>query len=353
MVAWSVSPGFGRLPDGERLARIQASPNYRDGEFRNQLPTQMMTGENGQVGTMWNFLFGKHERLKPEWALPAAATDLAALGRHTDVVVWLGHSSSYLQLDGKRILIDPVFSGYAAPFSLMNRAFQGEYPFTPEKIPEVDVLILSHDHWDHIDYPTLMALKAKVATVIVPLGVGAHLVAWGFDENRIHDADWNETLRPAPGLAVHVLPARHFSGRGMISRNQTLWAGFLLETPQRKVFYSGDSGFGPHFAEIGEKFGSVDLAIMENGQYDKDWAQVHMAPEEAARGAQEVRARAVLPVHSGRFTIANHAWDDPYKRIAAASEDKSYRLLTPIIGEAVRIGDATQTFSRWWETAGP
>lgn len=353
VTACSVMPGFGKLPDGERLARIQASPNYRDGEFRNQQPTTMMTGEDGQLGTTWKFLFGKHERRTPEQALPIVATDLAKLDPDTDVAVWLGHSSYYLQLGGKRILIDPVFSNYAAPFSFMNRAFKGDYPFTPDNMPEIDYLILSHDHWDHIDYPTLNALKTKVKTVITPLGVGSHLAYWGFDESRIHEADWNDTLKLSPDFTVYVLPARHFSGRGMISKNQTLWAGFLLETPQRKVFYSGDSGYGPHFAEIGQKFGGVDLAIMENGQYDKDWAQIHMMPEEAAQGAQDVQAKTMLPGHSGRFTISNHTWDDPYKRVAAASQDKPYQLLTPKMGEVVRIGDETQTFSRWWETAGP
>jgi L-ascorbate metabolism protein UlaG (beta-lactamase superfamily) len=147
---------------------------------------------------------------------------------------------------------------------------------------------------------------------------------------------------------VHVLPARHFSGR-WLTRNKTLWAGFLLETPCRKVFYSGDTGYGPHFAEIGQRFGGVDLAIMENGQYDPGWKNIHMMPEEAAKGAEDLRAKAVLPVHSGRFTISNHAWDDPYKRLAAASEGKAFRLLTPRIGEVADLGGQAQRFATWWE----
>ena len=186
-------------------------------------------------------------------------------------------------------------------------------------MPEIDLLIISHDHYDHLDYATIKALMPKVKRVVTPLGVGSHLRYWGMDAAIIDEVDWNQTIKISDELTAHALPARHFSGRGL-KRNQTLWASFLFVTPQEKIYYSGDSGYGPHFKAIGEQFGLIDLAIMENGQYDQDWKYIHMMPEETAQAADDLRARSVLPGHAGRFVLAKHSWDDPYQRLAAASE---------------------------------
>ncbi|MDR3151339.1 MAG: MBL fold metallo-hydrolase [Holosporaceae bacterium] len=340
----------GKLPDGKRLKRIMASPNYVNGEFRNQMPPiiQMISSKGDLLSFLWERLFGSKNSLRPPRALPVVRTDLRSLDRNRDLVVWLGHSSCFLQLGGKRILLDPVFSSYAAPFFFLNRAFEVEYQCTAKDMPEIDYLVISHDHWDHLDFHTLIALKPKLKAIICPLGVGAHLEYWGFAPEIIHEADWYEKLCPEPSFTVHVLPARHFSGRGLI-RNKTLWAGFMLEIGNRRVFYSGDGGYGPHFAEIGKKFGEVDLAIMETGQYDQKWKYIHMTPEESAQGAEDLHAKAVLPVHSGKFCICNHAWNDPYRRIVAASRGRSFKLLTPVMGEVVDIQDPPQSFHRWWE----
>ncbi|HBT9970317.1 TPA: LysR family transcriptional regulator [Klebsiella pneumoniae] len=272
---------------------------------------------------------------------------LATLPLGQDVMVWLGHSSWYLQLAGKRILIDPVFSDYAAPFSFINKAFPGDYPWRAEGMPEIDLLIISHDHYDHLDYATIRALLPKIKRVITPLGVGSHLRYWGMDGALITEADWQQAVPASDELTVHVLPARHFSGRGL-KRNQTLWASFLFVTRQQKIYYSGDSGYGPHFKAIGNEFGPVDLAIMENGQYDQDWKYIHMMPDETAQAADDLRARAVLPGHAGRFVLAKHSWDEPYQRLAAASEGRAWRLLTPVQGEPVWVADKTQSFNAWW-----
>jgi Predicted Zn-dependent hydrolases of the beta-lactamase fold len=347
--ACALQPKIGPLPQGQRLERIQTSPHYVDGAFRNQLPTATLTSDKGQLATMWDFLFVPKQRLRPDHPLPMLKADLKALAEgRDDAVVWLGHSSLFLRLGGKSVLVDPVFSSYAAPLFFMNRAFDGNYPYAPDDMPGIDCLIISHDHWDHLDHDTVVALRPRINAVVCPLGVGAILEDWGFDPACIHEADWNQDVRLAQDFTVHVLPARHFSGR-WITRNKTLWAGFLIETPGRKVFYSGDSGYGPHFAEIGQRFGGVDVAIMEDGQYDPGWRNIHMMPEEVAKGAEDLRAKAILPVHSGRFTISNHAWDDPYKRIAAASAGKAFRLLTPRIGEAADLNGQPQRFAHWWE----
>ena len=342
------APQFGRLPDGSRLERIKASPNYVNGEFRNLERTEILSEGSGRFSTVWDSLFKKWERRMPSAPLPMVKTDLRALDRQQDCVVWLGHSSCYIQLGGKRILIDPVFKDNAAPFSFLNKAFEGDYPYTADDMPDIDYLVISHDHWDHLEYPTLVALKPRIKAVICPLGVGAHLEHWGFASSAIHEGDWNESLRMEPGFTAHVLPARHFAGRFLWS-NKSLWASFILEVPDRKFFYSGDSGYGAHFADIGERFGTVDLAIMENGQYSTSWHDVHMMPEEVAQAAEDMQAKTVLPVHSGRFSLAYHPWDDPYIRIAAASRNKSFRLLTPIIGEVVYPDNSEQTFQAWWD----
>lgn len=340
-------PKFGKAPHGARLERIERSPNYAGGKFHNLVPTPQFSEGDNIASVWWYFLFAKKERLIPAAAIPAAKTDLKSLDPGEDSVVWLGHSSYFIQLGGKRMLIDPVFSASAAPVSFANKAFAGANPYTADDMPPIDYLLISHDHWDHLDYPTVIALKPKIKNVICGLGVGAYFEQWGFAPGLIHEADWFTALEFGDGLTIHVLPSRHFSGR-LLSRNKTLWTGFALVTSQRRVFYSGDGGYGLHFRQIGERFNGFDLAIMENGQYDKHWPYIHMMPEEVAQAAEELKAKALLPGHAGKFAIANHAWDEPFERITRASQGKGYRLLTPMIGESVGLAREQQVFARWW-----
>lgn len=343
-----LNAGFGQAPQGVEKSQIERSPNYRDGAFQNALPTPGFTGDKNMVMAWWEFLTAKRENARPTQPLPMVPTDLASLPLGQDTMIWLGHSSWYLQLSGKRILIDPVFSNYAAPFSFLNKAFPGNYPWRAENMPEIDLLIISHDHYDHLDYATIKGLMPKIKHAVVPLGVGSHLRYWGMKDEVISEADWQESVTISDALSVHVLPARHFSGRGL-KRNQTLWASFMFVTPTQNIYYSGDTGYGPHFKAIGEQFGRVDVAIMEDGQYDQDWRYIHMMPEQTAQAAADLNAQRVLPGHAGRFVLAKHTWDDPYKRLVQASKDKAYRLLTPMQGEPVWLADSTQTFRAWWE----
>lgn len=343
-----LNAGFGQAPQGAEKSLIERSPNYRDGEFQNTLPTPGFSSDKNMVVALWEFLTVKRENARPQQPLPLVPTDLASLPLETDTMIWLGHSSWYLQLSGKRILIDPVFSSYAAPFAFLNKAFDGNYPWQAANMPEIDLLIISHDHYDHLDYATIKGLMPKIKRAVVPLGVGSHLRYWGMKDEVVTEADWQQSVAISDALSVHVLPARHFSGRGL-KRNQTLWASFMFVTPTQNIYYSGDSGYGPHFKAIGEQFGKVDIAILEDGQYDQDWRYIHMMPEQTAQAAVDLNAQRVLPGHAGRFVLAKHTWDDPYKRLAQASKDKAYRLLTPMQGEPVWPADATQTFRAWWE----
>jgi len=340
-------PRFGKLPQGERLDLVQRSPHYRDGEFRYPIATPVFSKDVDLLSVLWGNQVAKAERLRPAAPIPAVKTDLKTLNPQQDAVVWLGHSSWFIQLGDQRLLIDPVFSDYAAPFSFLNRAFAGTGLYGVEDMPDIDCLLISHDHWDHLDFPTVTALAAKVKQVICPLGVGAYFEQWGYPNEKVHEEDWYEKVALTEDCFVHVLPARHYSGR-LRTKNQTLWAGFALETPKMRIFFSGDSGYGPHFSEIGAAFKGFNLALLDCGQYDPRWAYIHMTPEEAARAARDLGARALLPAHVGRLAIANHPWDEPFQRLTEASRDQSYALVTPRIGELVVPDDSPSRFTSWW-----
>lgn len=346
--AYLQHPKFGAYPEGERLEKIQRSPHHIDGEFRNLIDTPRFSDGNSMFSIFAGDLFKRFENLRPALAVPTVKTDLKALDTRQDTVVWLGHSSYFVLFAGRRILIDPVFSPFAAPVSFSIKAFEGTNLYTADEIPEIDVLLITHDHWDHLDHATVTALEGRVRQVLVPLGVGAHLERWGYAREKVHEADWYDTLKLPSDLAIHLVPARHYSGR-WLTRNKSLWGGFVLESPTRRILFSGDTGYGPHFKELAQRFGGFDLAALDMGQYDPRWPYIHMNPEEAAQAAADLRAKTLLPAHVGRFNIARHAWTEPFERISAASEGKSFQLATPRIGEPLKVDDAEQRFTRWWQ----
>jgi L-ascorbate metabolism protein UlaG (beta-lactamase superfamily) len=345
-------PQFGKAPEGARLERIKQSPNYKDGQFQNRHHTPSLTEGFGYTGVLWNFIFGKDKRSRPADSLPSVKTDLLHLSPEESVVVWMGHSSYFIQADGKRFLVDPVLSGSASPLPGGTRAFKGADIYTVDDLPPIDYLLITHDHYDHLDYKTITRLRPKVSMVICGLGVGSHLEYWDYEPAKIIEKDWDETAVLPDGFAAHVLTGRHFSGR-TLSRNNTLWVSFLLETPHRKIFVGGDSGYDTHFAEIGNRFGEIDLAILENGQYNAAWRYIHMFPEEVWTAARELNAKRLLPVHSGKFVLGNHAWDEPLIRLseAAAKNPDGVQLCTPMIGEKLLLDSATQACSTWWKNA--
>ena len=331
-----------------RLTRIEQSPNYRDGKFHNLEVTPELTEGYSMLGVLYRHLFSRAPRRKPTGVMPSVKTDLHALPADLDILIWFGHSSYFLQVSGVRILVDPVFSGNASPIPGINRAFVGTDVYGVDDLPAIDYLFVSHDHYDHLDYLTVRALRPKVGAVVCGLGVGAHFAAWGYAEAVLHEVDWYDTLPLAGGLTLHVTPARHFSGRGMV-RNTTLWCSFVLHSPSLRLYLGGDSGYGPHFREIGDAFGPFDLAILDNGQYDVAWRYIHLLPEEVLRAARDLNAERLLPVHSGKFVLANHAWDEPLER-TLENKPKNFPgdILTPRIGEVVWLGEEGQVFGAWW-----
>lgn len=343
-------PEFGRLPAGDRLQKILASPHYFTDHFECLTPVQVMSEEaqkkEPRIVNMVKWLLGDKSALKPPKPLPSEKTNLLTLDPKQNCAVWMGHSTIYLQLAGRRILLDPVFSPYASPIFFINRAFDGSNIYAAEDFPPIDILAITHDHWDHLDYPSIMALKPKVKRVLCPLGVGEYFEQWGFDVANIVEEDWFTTADFGADFKATILPSQHFSGR-FTTQNPTEWCAFAFVTPNKKVFCSGDGGYSSHFKDIGKRFGGFDFAFMENGQYNLDWHAIHCLPNETADAAVDIGAKKVVPIHAAKFPLARHAWNEPYNDLIAAIAGKSYKLLTPKIGELIPF-DEEKNFTEWF-----
>ncbi|WP_118976551.1 MBL fold metallo-hydrolase [Taibaiella koreensis] len=339
---------FGKLPSGKRLERIHHSPQYRNGSFHNQSLTPPLTEGVSMLTVMRDFFFGKHERKRPAEALPVITTDLKQPVPALPQLTWFGHSSYLLQVNGLNILVDPVFSQRTSPVQYAGtKAFAGVSVFTVADLPQIDILLLTHDHYDHLDYGTLLQLKDKAGTVVTSLGVGAHLEYWGIPAAKIRELDWWDTTAINDTTRFTATPARHFSGRGF-KRNQTLWSSFVLEAGDYRFYLGGDSGYDSHFKAIGERFGPFDLAILEDGQYNPYWAHIHMMPEETAQAAVDLHARVLFPVHWGKFALATHPWDDSIRRVLKRADTLKVKVITPQIGERISL-DGQYHSRHWWE----
>lgn len=335
VVAFVNQPSFGKQPSGKRLERMKQSWHYKAGEWKNEVETQKMTGDGG-FAAMWDFLFGSHPRTAPDEPVEAIKTDVKALPHNSDLMVWFGHSSYLLQLSGKRILVDPVLVD-ASPVSFVNKAFKGSDIYRPEDMPTVDYMIITHDHWDHLDYDTQQQMRDRIGEVVVPLGIGENFEYWGFAPKHITDLDWYEQKRFADGFTFHCMPARHFSGRGL-KANQALWGSFVIEAPDgKRVYVGGDSGYGPHFRKIGDQFPGMTLAILENGQYNKNWSQIHTMPAELPKVMSDLKAQHYITVHHGKYTLSTHPWDEPLQNEQTAARNSGNRLTVLKIGEVMGI----------------
>lgn len=325
-------PCFGRRMSKERKARIEQSPNYRNGKFQNEIPTPQFTGEKGGFSTLWKFATGRPEDRVPSEPVEVVKTDLNSLPADRDWLVWFGHSSYLFCLDGKRYLVDPVLK-LEWPVTTMMRPFKGTDIYTPEEMPDIDMLIITHEHWDHLDYATLRDIRHKVKQVVCPLGVAEYLEYWGYDPEHIAEMDWYETFSCQDSKTT-CLPTRHFSNR-VFKSNQTLWASFMVEAGGRKVYVGGDGGYDHRFKYIQEHYGSVDLALMENGQYNQDWANIHLMPEDLEKAILDLQAKQVFTVHHDKFALAKHAWTEPDSVAHDIAQRHHITLLDRPIGTVV------------------
>lgn len=338
---------FGEHPKDERLQRIQALKNYRNKKIENLNHTPVMVEGVSYRKVMSDFFFKPKPNSKPKFNLPSKKIDLNQLSADENILVWFGHSSYFLQVDGKKFLIDPVFSGAASPIAITTKSFAGSDIYSVEDMPDIDYLIITHDHWDHLDHKTVKQLRPKIGKVITSLGVGAHIELWGYQANQVIELHWGESKEIESGFKIHCTPARHFSGRGF-KRALTLWSSFALKTPTSNLYLGGDSGYDTHFKEIGDSFGPFDLAILECGQYNPNWKYIHLMPEETVQAAIDLKAKTLLPVHWGKFVLALHEWNEPIIRVKKEASLKNMPLYTPLIGEKITLQQMPKEQREWW-----
>jgi len=325
---------FGREPRGERLQRVLSSPHYdaKKGSFQSTEPTTLMTkSEHGSVFT--DFLFKrKSKRLVPkEGEVPVTKTYLKDVPLSKDWYLWFGHSSFLLCLNGKTILADPVFY-MGSPVRFVNKMFPGTDIYKPKDMPEkIDYLLISHDHWDHLDYQTVKELRKRVSKVICPLGVGADFERWGYSPSQIIEMDWEDSLIVS-GVRFTCLETRHFSGRGPF-HGKTQRASWLIDSGERKIFFSGDGGYSGRFERFGKQYPDIDLAIMENGQYGEGWKQIHTMPYELGKEVKELSPKRFVTIHHSKFCLSSHPWDEPRKNELQAQKESGVPLIRVNIGE--------------------
>lgn len=337
---------FGKLPSGVHLEKIKTSPHYRKGHFENLEETPMMAEGASYLKMMAKFM-GKGVDRSPSKTLPFVKTNLTSYHGNRPRLVWFGHSSFLISMPDRNILVDPVFSRRTSPVQYAGmKSYEGTNEYNAADMPEIDLLIISHDHYDHLDYNTIVQLKDKVKRFCVPLGVGQHLRHWGVDESKITELDWWQTSDETAGVKVIATPARHFSGRGFVN-NKTLWASFVLQFNGYNIFIGGDSGYDKSFKEIGNRYGPFDIALLECGQYDVQWPFIHMMPEEVAQASIDLKAAILMPVHWGKFTLALHPWKEPIERLSKVAKLKNVNLTTPLIGEAVFL-KGSYPAAEWW-----
>jgi L-ascorbate metabolism protein UlaG (beta-lactamase superfamily) len=341
---------LGGEPNGERLERLRRSPRWADGRFRNVIPTD--TVKPSDLGATFKLqFFGSQARypVRPVPVVPRVAADYAAAPASGLRLTWMGHASALVEIDGRRFLTDPMWTARASPSAVLGPRRFFEPPIALDDLPRLDAVLISHDHYDHLDMKTVKALGRKGTPFLVPLGVGAHLEKWGIPAAQVRELDWEDSVAFGD-VAVVATPARHFSGRGITGRDRTLWCSWVLAGPRHRVFYSGDSGYFDGYRAIGAAHGPFDVALMSLGSYGPTWPHVHMDPEELVRAHAELSGGLFVPVHWATFNLAFHAWNEPAERAAAAAARQGVRIAFPRPGELLEPSapPADPASDRWW-----
>jgi L-ascorbate metabolism protein UlaG (beta-lactamase superfamily) len=332
---------------GARYQAMMNSPQWKDGKFRN--PLKQYNSSPGKMLRQW--IESKTEYRVPVTPIPVDKR--RNQDYHTPPasglrITWLGHSSVLIEVDGQRVLTDPVWSKRVSPVSFIGPERFYPPPLPLNELPGVDAVVISHDHYDHLDKETIVALKDKVPLFAVPLGVGAYLEQWGVDPEKIVERDWWGEVKTG-NLTLTATPARHFSGRSMVRSDldQTLWCGWSIAGPEHRVYYSGDTAMFPGFAEIGRRLGPFHMTLIELGAYNSLWPDVHIGPEQAVRAHILLRGRLMMPVHWGTFNLAMHNWTEPVERLMAAREKEGISLVIPRPGEIFETTTPPKLV-RWW-----
>ncbi len=343
-------PSFGGDVSEERQKQYADSKQFKDGIFHNKIALFPHSSFRKKLRIAYKFFFEKVENGRPSYDLPVKQLDSIEVSDYKGItrLFWYGHSAFLLQMDGKNILLDPMFGKVAAPHEWLGRnRFNSQLPLEIEKLPQIDAIVFSHDHYDHLDYKSVVKLKDKTLHFFVPLGVGVHLETWGIPKTKITELDWWQSVNYKQ-LELVCTPAQHFSGRKIGNRMSTLWSSWVIISNSERIFFSGDGGYAEHFKEIGDKYGPFDMALMECGQYNKMWKEVHMMPEETVQAGLDVKAKQLLPIHWAGFKLALHSWTDPIVRVKARAKELNLKLVTPLIGEEVVVSDSTKNYTDWW-----
>ncbi|NII54041.1 MBL fold metallo-hydrolase [Luteibacter sp. SG786] len=331
-----------------RVPGYAGSPQYRDGRFHNPIPRPSMGWWAGLKLTL-SFFFSKPKGTVPDRPIPVRSLTRAQLDAAPDRSLYrLGHSTVLLKLRGRYWLTDPVFSERASPVQWAGPARFHAPPIDIDELPPLAGVILSHNHYDHLDRDAVTRLAAKTECFLTPLGVGDQLVGWGIDPDKVEQRDWWQSA-DLDGLRCTATPAQHFSGRGLGDGDSSLWASWVIQDRDFRLFFSGDSGYFDGFKAIGDAFGPFDITLMETGAYDRRWAFVHMHPEETLQAHVDLRGRWLLPIHNGTFDLAMHEWHEPFERIAALAAARGVSLITPEMGERVHL-ESPQGGSAWWRS---
>lgn len=346
MLFMNLSPQFGRTPSAEQKAEYAKTGHWAEGKFQNQIPSEMDI-DYPKTLREW---FKKDPARSPAKNVEVQTIDPKRINTVPSTrLTWFGHSAFMLELDGKVFLLDPMLGKVPSPHPwLGNPRYNSQMPLSIAAMPQIDAVVISHDHYDHLDYGSIDSLKGKVRHFFVPLGVENHLQRWGVEAERITVMDWGEQT-DFEGTVLACKPSRHFSGRGLFDRACTLWCSWVIEGREEKIFFSGDSGYGPHFKEIGEEHGPFDIALLECGQYNQDWHAIHMMPEETAQAGMDVKAQVIMPIHWGAFTLAFHSWTDPVERVLDKAQELGIAVTTPAIGEPIDVGKEPFPRSEWWK----
>ena len=346
----NLSPQFGGLASKQQQELFSKSKHYKDGKFLNNGGIKMEMSLKDSFKAMW-ILFKSNSKAEPNKNIAVQKVDSISIANYNSKTrfIWFGHSTFLLQTKGKNLLIDPMFGDVPAPNPLLgNKRFSNELPIEIEKLPSIDAVLITHDHYDHLDYESIQKLKDKVKLFFTPLGIGIHLLKWGVEKERIIELDWWQEIK-FDDLTIRCTPAQHFSGRGISDREKTLWCSWIIQSDDENLFFSGDSGYASHFKEIGEKYGPFDFAFMECGQYNNLWPLVHMLPEETAQAGLDIKAKKMMPIHWGAFKLASHSWTEPVERISKKAKELNVDLVIPKIGEIIEIGlNDSEEIYPWW-----
>ncbi|RZL40575.1 MAG: MBL fold metallo-hydrolase [Pedobacter sp.] len=338
-------PVFGKHPTGKRLEKIRLLPNYNDGEFNNQSPTPTKPIDVSYWMMVKGLIKGNTNG-SPKFNLPHLEPDFSRSEQFK--ITWFGHSSYLIQVDEINILVDPVFNERPSPFQFIGtKQFGGTNFIKVDDLPMLDIVLITHDHYDHLEYDTILKLKDKTKKFITSIGVAQHLEYWRVNPGIISELAWGEQLSPLANISFIAAPARHFSGR-LFRRNQTLWSSFILKTKNNTIYLGGDSGYDKHFAAIGETYGPFDLAILECGQYNTMWPLIHMFPEQVTQASLDLKAKILLPVHWGKYKLALHDWDDSINRVVASAHELGVSIITPKMGQTFFLNDKLPV-THWWK----